>query len=242
MEFKKVFGVEKPVIGMLHLKGDESKTVVERAAEEINAYIKGGINGLIVENYFGTYQDMVDVLDYLKKYPVDVPIGVNCLHMDVLSFELAQEYPIKFIQMDSVVGHLRKRDEVSMQAFLDIYRKKTDVCLFGGVRFKYQPVLSENSLEVDLNIAKNRCDAICVTGNATGEETGIDKIKEFRAILGSYPLVVAAGVTKENIKQQLAYCDAAIVGSTFKDTRKDSGNVSYKHVEELMNIVKELRR
>ena len=44
------------------------------------------------------------------------------------------------------------------------------------MRFKYQPMLSEKSVEEDLKIAQQRCDAIAVTENATGEETSLEKI------------------------------------------------------------------
>ena len=56
-----------------------------------------------------------------------------------------------------------------------------------------------------------------------------------------FPLIVAAGVTVENVKEQLKICDAAIVGSYFKDTRKDTGDVKSEHVREFMDVVKELR-
>jgi predicted TIM-barrel enzyme len=40
------------------------------------------------------------------------------------------------------------------------------------------------------------------------------------------------------IKEMLTLADAAIVGSTFKDTRKDSGDVSHTHVMEFMDVVR----
>jgi predicted TIM-barrel enzyme len=43
------------------------------------------------------------------------------------------------------------------------------------------------------------------------------------------------------VADKLAVADAAIVGSTFKDTRKDSGEVSAAHVQEFMAAVDQLR-
>ena len=119
--------------------------------------------------------------------------------------------------------------------------KKTTAYLIGGVRFKYQPLLSENSLEEDLKIAMRRCDAIAVTENATGQETSMEKIQAFRAGVGDFPLVIAAGMTKENAAKQLKIGDMAIVGSYFKDNYKDIGDVSKEHVTEFMRIVKQIR-
>ncbi len=68
-----------------------------------------------------------------------------------------------------MVGHVKPRDEASLQAFFDLYRaKKQQQKLIGGVRFKYQPMLSEKSVEEDLKIAQQRCDAIAVTEKCNG--------------------------------------------------------------------------
>ena len=45
----------------------------------------------------------------------------------------------------------------------------------------------------------------------------------------------------ETVFEKLSLADAAIVGSTFKDTRKDSGDVCAEHVREFMERVFELR-
>jgi predicted TIM-barrel enzyme len=45
-------------------------------------------------------------------------------------------------------------------------------------------------------------------------------------------------MTVATIKEKLALADAAIVGSTFKDTRKDTGEVSQAHVMEFMDTVR----
>jgi predicted TIM-barrel enzyme len=94
------------------------------------------------------------------------------------------------------------------------------------VRFKYQPYLSGRSLDVDLAIGRAHCDAIVVTGAGTGVDTDMQKIHEFRAILVDFPLVIGAGMTLAQVTDKFAVADAAIVGSTFKDTRKDAGEVS----------------
>jgi len=82
------------------------------------------------------------------------------------------------------------------------------------------------------------CDAIAVTGTGTGVDTDTEKIRQFREIIGAFPLVVAAGLTKETVKEKLSIGDAAIVGSTFKDTRKDTGDVTAAHVSEFMDEVR----
>lgn len=240
-EFLSLFKVEKPIIGVIHLKGETDESIQKRAKEEIQIYVDNGINGILMENYYGNYYQLEKAIQYIKSLNLAIPIGVNVLNLDALGYHLANKYDLQFLQIDSVIGHVKPRDEASMQEFLDLNRQRSKAKLIGGVRFKYQPVLSEQTVEQDLKIAMTRCDAIAVTENATGEETSMAKIKLFRKELPDFPLIVAAGVTENNVKEQLAICDAAIVGSYFKDTRKDTGDVSAKHVSDFMKIVKEMR-
>ncbi|MPM99082.1 hypothetical protein SDC9_146272 [bioreactor metagenome] len=181
------------------------------------------------------------ILDYLKRIKTQLVYGVNCLNMDAMGFDLANRYDAKFIQLDSVAGHLKPRDDYSMEAFLKKYRSETGAYLLGGVRFKYQPVLSGRSVEEDLLIGKERCDALVVTQDATGQETSLAKIRDFRRIIGDFPLFVGAGLTLDNCAKQLAIADGAIVGSYFKDTYKDSGDVCQEHVQALLAEVAKLR-
>lgn len=240
-DFLSLFRQPKPILGMLHLKGDSDADVKERLKREVDLYVSGGLDAIIVENYFGRYHHMEQALEYVRQQNLEIPYGVNCLNVDIMGVELAQRYQAAFVQLDSVIGHVRPRDEETIEAFLDICRKKYNVMVLGGVRFKYQPVLSENPLEVDLKLAKHRCDAVCVTGDATGQETSLDKIRTFRSALGDFPLIVGAGVTPENMKDQFMYADGAIVGSYFKHNYKDHGEVSGEHVKAIVDSVKRIR-
>lgn len=240
--FLELFKNKKPIIGVIHLKGDTEEEILERAKKEIQIYIDNEIDGILMENYYGNYNHLVKALDYITSLELSIPVGVNVLNIDALGFYLANEYDLEFMQIDSVVGHVKPRDEFSLTEFFNIYRSNSKALLIGGVRFKYQPILSKNSVEEDLAIGKTRCDAIAVTEDATGQETSIEKITLFRRELDSFPLVVAAGLTMNNVKEQLTIGDAAIVGSYFKDTRKDTGDLKAEHVREFMEVVKELRR
>ena len=244
MENKNFLGLfknKKPIIAMLHLKGDSREDVFNRFKNELNTYVRSGVDAVIVETYYGDYDNMVDALEYLSKIDLGIPYGINCLNVDHMGFYLAKKYNASFVQVDSVVGHVKPRDEATIQAFFDVERSDYDGCLIGGVRFKYQPMLSVNSLEEDLKIATGRCDGICVTQDRTGQETSMAKIVEFRNYLNDFPLIVAAGVTRDNLEKSLSVCDAAIVGSYFKDNYKDEGEVCEEHVKEFMETVRELR-
>ena len=239
--FKDVFKTPKPIIGVLHLKGAAQEEIRERAKREIAAYLEGGVDGTLAEDYFGTYRDLEWALEYLLQHRPSIPVGVNCLNFDSLNYHLARQYGCDFLQIDSVAGHVKPRDEAALDAFFAAENPKTDALVLGGVRFKYQPVLSEKNLAEDLQAAMARCGAVCVTGDATGQQTPVEKLKEFRTLAGDFPLVVCSGLTAENCTQQLQIADGAVVGSFFKDTGRDTGDVDPAKVRALMEKVKALR-
>ena len=239
--FSEIFKETKPIIGVIHLKGTDEADIRERAKREIELYLNGGLDGIIVEDYFGTYPNLVWALGYLQDQKVGIPYGVNCLNFDSLCFKLARDFSCDFLQLDSVVGHVKPRDEATLDAFFALERPSCDALVLGGVRFKYQPVLSEHTVEEDIKTAKGRCDAICVTGDGTGMEAPIDKIRRFKLACGDTPLVICSGVNVDNCAEQLAVADGAVVGSFFKDTGKDTGDVSAGKIELLMQQVRALR-
>lgn len=66
-KFLDLFNTKKPVIGMIHLKGNNDEEVFEIAKKEIDDYYNNGVDAVIVENYFGTYHNMLPVLEYLQE-------------------------------------------------------------------------------------------------------------------------------------------------------------------------------
>ncbi len=212
--FLSMFRERKPVMAMLHLKGTSPDDVLERMKRELDIYVSEGVDAVIVEDYFGTYGDMRRALAYIEQTKPDIVYGVNCLNVDAMGFELAGEFGAAFVQLDSVVGHVKPRDEEALAAFLELFRSRYAGCVLGGVRFKYQPV---------------------------GQETSLDKIRAFRAGLGDFPLIVAAGVTPENLKESFRIADGAVVGSYFKDSYRDDGELSAEHVRTFMDAVRAVR-
>lgn len=240
MKLKDVFKTNKPIIGVLHAKGDSKEKKLELAKKEIDIYREHGVDGIIVENYFGDEKDAEMILKYVSGLE-DVVYGIGLLGYDALSFKLAEKYHASFVQIDSVASHLPEKEDEEYGKFLEELRRNSKVFLLGGVRFKYQPYLSGRTLEEDLKIGMQRCDAICVTQDKTGQETDMEKIKKYRSILQDFPLVVAAGLTPSNVKEQLSIADGGVVGSYFKDTFKDTGDVDSQHVEVFMEKVRALR-
>ena len=240
MEFRKVFTTEKPVMAMVHLKGYSGEDKRRRWEREIGIYYRSGVDAVIVEDYFGSVPYVLQALEFLRDAYPDRVYGVNILDEPEMSMQAALEYGAAFIQVDSVCGHLPPDTDIAYGEMMTELNNNR-VLIMGGVRFKYQPVLSGRSLEEDLGLSKARCSAVVVTGEATGVSTDEEKIKEFRAILGDFPLIVGAGLNDENAFTQLSIADGGIIGSWLKDGHRAEGEVNEGYVRSFMDIVLKLR-
>ena len=241
-DFLSMFEVEKPVIGVLHCNGNSDQSILDTAIREIHLYEEGGIDAILVENYFCEPRQTEMVLKYIAENSGKLLYGVNLLGDDKLNFKLANEYNCDFIQIDSVCGHLAVADDEEYRAFIEDERKSCRAMLIGGVRFKYQPYLSGRSLNEDLELGKMRCDALAVTSEGTGIETNLEKIIAFRERIGDFPLVIGAGVTPENLQEQLTIGDACIVGSYFKDEHNVEKMMNVNHIKKFMDAMDEFRK
>lgn len=234
MKFKELFGNKKTIFGMIHLNACDTESMLDVAKREIEIYLANGIYPLI-ENYFGSADDCELVLDWMYTNHPDAIYGVNILGDPQRAFELAANYGGKFIQIDSVCGHLAPDMDEEYAEWLNMLRYKAEVVLLGGVRFKYQPVNSGRSLKEDLLLGKDRCDAIVCTGAGTGHATPFEKVNEFKSILGDFPVIVGAGVTDKTAAETAKYSDGAIVGSWFKHNHQDIGFVDAENVKMFIN-------
>jgi len=230
MKFETLFEDRKPLIGMIHTGCMHGEDMLDTAKREIEIYLKYGVYPLI-ENYFGTSADCEKVMVWLQEYHPKAVYGVNILGDPNEAFLLAGAYGAKFIQIDSVCGHLDPERDEEYAEELKAMRKKTDVVLLGGVRFKYQPVRSGRTLKEDLLIGMERCDAIVCTGEGTGIPTPMGKVKEFKSVLDGFPVIVGAGVTIDTIGETFNEADGAIVGSWIKDNHDAYNPVNEQYVE-----------
>jgi predicted TIM-barrel enzyme len=231
---KNLFGIEKPIIGMIHLAGENEKERVTRALEELTIYQENEVDGAIIEDYHGTAEDILPVLTRSLGRGYKIIRGVNVLRCPYSSFPFANSRG-KFVQFDSV-----QTQDLNVENYNKLRGKYPEIFVFGGVEFKgKQP--TGNPLKKDLEEAKTRCDAIVTTGPAIGFETPVEKLLLHREILEDFPLIVGAGVTPDNVYDSLSIADGAIVGSCFKPEGDTMLPVDPQRVHDLMDVVREIR-
>jgi predicted TIM-barrel enzyme len=231
--FKAISQIKKPVIGMIHLAGNNPRERIKRALEELAIYQEEEVDGAIIEDYHGTPEGVHETLR--ESRGLKIVRGVNVLQNPYSAFKLAFDFGARFIQFDSV-----QTPDLDLELYDELRKDYPSIAVLGGIGFKYTKPTGK-SLEVDLREGKSRCEAIVTTGTGTGRETPIGKLIEYKRLLGDFPLIVGAGVNSQNVLEQLKVCDGAIVGSYFKPNRNTSLPIDRKKVKSLMDIVKQLR-
>lgn len=219
--FFELFDKKNVIIGMLHLAGSNELDKDNKVFNELMIYEEGCLDGVIVEDYHGDLGDLTRALESINNLGTKLKVGVNFLRNPYHAFELASAYGASFIQVDSV-----QTPDLNLQRYVEMRERHPNICVLGGVRFKYTKDTG-NPLEVDLNKAMTRCDAVVTTGSGTGIETPMRKLVEFKEIIGDFPLIVGAGVNNESVQKQLRVVNGAIIGSYFKggDTRNEVDEV-----------------
>jgi predicted TIM-barrel enzyme len=245
MDFK-----NKEIIGMIHLAGPDT---IDKAMDEIKIYEEEGLSGIIVENYHGTLNDVVKVLERLTLHPTTLEVGINILPLEYeQAYKLCNTFPIiKFIQLDHVAGKYTHGQEVEMEKLLQLWVSLQDVKILGGVWPKYYTPIEGSDLKKDIIHGLFTSDAIVVTGAGTGMETPLDKIKQFRTLMdeernsklqgNKVPLIVGAGLTAANVKEALTHAQGAIVGSAFKPNGRTTQMVDRDLVRVFMDEVKKIQ-
>ena len=245
MELYTLFKTPSPVIGVVHLLPlpasarwqGSLQTVVNRAVQEAVALASGGVNGIIVENFFDApfTKGMVDpavvsamtiVVSRLRQL-VTVPIGINVLRNDAHSgLAIAACTGAAFIRVNVLTGTMAT-DQGIIEGDahrLMRYRKElgADVSVFADVLVKHaapvgtlMPATAMANAVAD-TIHRGLADAIIVSGGVTGEPPTHQDLAEAKAAAGDTPVLVGSGATAENIGQLMTSADGVIVSSSLK--------------------------
>jgi predicted TIM-barrel enzyme len=235
-KFLSLFKVKKPIIGMIHLSGESEEEIEKRAFEELEIYQKEGVDGAIIEDYHGSKHNALSVLKQASRKNLEIILGLNLLSDPNASIIYASQLGAEFIQFDTI-----EEPYVNQADYLEQRTTFPEIAVLAGVAFKYLPPTG-NSLDYDINNTIPRCDAIVTTGSGTGQETPLDKLKEFRRLMPNFPLIVGAGVNATNAFEQFKIVDAAIIGSYFKPNGDTTQKAERARVKEIMDIVKEVRK
>lgn len=263
---EEIFGVKKPIIGMIHLKpllgtpGSTSlRDVMDSALRDAENLVDGGVDGLMIENFFDSpfYPEIVPphvvssmtLIAWEIKRRYDLPIGINVLRNDAeASLAIASTIGAKFIRVNVHIGCVvTDQGIIQGKAYQTIrYRMLlgSDVKIFADVNVKHGYTLYRVSLAQVSKDAyyRGKADAIILTGPETGVEANIDDLRMVREALPDAPIFVGSGVNPDNVEAMFRYADGAIVGTYFKKDGVVTNPVDPIRVKKLMEIVRRIRR
>jgi len=264
----KVFGCEKPVIGMVHLPplpGAHRHTtmsvedVIEFALRDAAALSGGGVDGLQVENISDKpfikpgsigfeASNMVAAVAREVKHSFGLPVGVFVLANGVAeSVSAALASGASWIRVN-MFNLAYVADEGFIEAGAGIAERLKNylgpkIALLVDVLAKHgsHQIVSDLPFEYHVRRAEELgAEAVVVSGTRTGRAVPAEKVAEAKHVAAK-PVFVGSGVDAANVERLLSIADGAIVGTYFKRGGFLSNPVDVDRVRQLMDVVKRLR-
>jgi len=241
MTLAAIVGVNKAVIGMVHLRAlpgsprwaGSMEAVVQAALEDARALADGGVDALLVENYgdvpfttgrvdSATVAGMAVVIGEIKR-AVTLPVGVNVLKSDALSaLAVAAAAGGRFVRVNVHVGAVVADQGILESGAYDSLRYRRllglDIRILADVQAKHGMPLAPIPLEQEARdcVSRGLADGLVVSGAATGEPTPMNDLKRVRGAVPHVPLLVGSGATPETAAALLSIADGLIVGTAVK--------------------------
>ena len=263
---KEMFGTEKPILGLLHLKplpGDpfyaphgSLDDVIACARADLDALQSGGVDGVLVTNELSLpYEKKVSgvtlgamgmVVGALREQ-FRVPFGVEAIYDGDATMELCAATEADFTRClftGAWAGDLGLVDrDVAKTLRLKAALRLDALKLFYFVTSEGEVYLNDRStVDITKSMLFNcRPDALVVGGAAAGVGPGGELLQEVRAVAKGVPVVCGTGCKKETVAQILQNCDGAFVGTTFKKDGVFENRVDAQRVKAFMDTVKQMR-
>jgi uncharacterized protein len=239
---KGIFGVDRALIGVIHVGGlpgtpshDRSlPEIVDAAVAEARLYASAGFHGLAIENthdrpYLKSsvgpeiVASMAVIGHEIRRAVPAAPLGVQILAgANQAALAVALACGASFIRAEGFVfAHVADEGLIeSSAAALLRYRRAIGadgIRVFADIKKKH----SAHALTSDVSLVETAkaaefflVDGVIVTGISTGQPTDAGEVRSVAAAIGK-PVLVGSGVTSENIGDYAA-ADALIVGSDVK--------------------------
>lgn len=259
MDLKHLFQTENPILGVVHLLplptsarwGGDFRQVMDRAEQEATALAAGGIDGIIIENFFdapftkdrvdpATISAMTLIMDRLAGL-VTVPLGLNVLRNDAKSaMAIAACTGAQFIRVNVLTGVMATDQGLIEGNAYELlkYRREldADVAILADVLVKHAHPISTPNLTAAIHdtVERGLADAVILSGWATGQVPKMDDLKDARVNAGDTPILIGSGATWENIGNLLQVADGAIVASSLKRHGKLSEPIDPLRVSQFM--------
>jgi membrane complex biogenesis BtpA family protein len=265
VDLTQIFNTTNPVIGVVHLLplptsarwGGSLTAVIERAEQEATALAAGGVDGIIVENFFDApfTKERVDpavvsamtlIVDRLKNLVV-VPVGINLLRNDSLgAMAIASTINAQFIRVNVLTG-IMATDQGLIEGNaheLLRYRRElgADVAILADVLVKHARPLGTPNLTtaVQDTIERGLADGVILSGWATGSPPSLEDLELATAAAQGTPVFIGSGANWDNIGKLMTAADGVIVASSLKRHGKISEPIDPIRVAQFVEAATEI--
>ncbi|MDJ0581387.1 photosystem I biogenesis protein BtpA [Crocosphaera sp.] len=265
MDLTQIFNTTNPVIGVVHLLplptsprwGGSLTAVIERAEQEATALAAGGVDGIIVENFFDSpfTKETVDpvvisamtlIVDRIKNLVV-VPVGINLLRNDAVgAMAIASTINAQFIRVNVLTG-IMATDQGMIEGNahkLLRYRRQLDaeVAILADVLVKHARPLGTPNLTtaVQDTIERGLADGVILSGWATGSPPSLEDLELATAAAQGTPVFIGSGADWDNIGKLMTAADGVIVASSLKRQGKITETVDPIRVAQFVEAAKEI--
>jgi hypothetical protein len=241
VDLYQLFKTRSPIIGVVHLLplptsprwGGSLKAVIDRAEQEAVALASGGVDGMIVENFFDApfTKNQVDpvvvsamtmVVQRIQNL-VTLPVGLNVLRNDAKSaMAIASCVQAQFIRVNVLTGVMATdQGLIEGEAHqLLRYRRElgSDVKILADVLVKHARPLSSPNLTVAVKdtIERGLADGVILSGWATGSPPNLEDLELACGAAAGTPVFIGSGANWENIDTLMQAADGVIVSSSLK--------------------------
>ncbi|MGK7872488.1 MAG: photosystem I biogenesis protein BtpA [Xenococcaceae cyanobacterium] len=265
MDLNQIFKSSNPIIGVVHLSplptsarwGGNLKAVIERAEQEATALAAGGVDGIIVENFFdapfaknevdpAVVSAMTLIVDRIMNLVV-LPVGINVLRNDAKSaMAIATCVNAQFIRVNVLTG-IMATDQglIEGQAHqLLRYRRElgSEVGILADVLVKHARPLGTPNLTtaVQDTIERGLADAVILSGWATGSPPNLEDLELASAAAKGTPVFIGSGANWENISQLMQAADGVIVASSLKRQGKITEPIDPIRVSQFVEAARQI--
>ncbi len=264
MDLIQTFQTPNPIIGVVHLLplptsarwGGNLKAVIERAEQEATALAAGGVDGIIIENFFdapfaktqvnpAVVSAMTLIVDRIQNLVV-VPVGLNVLRNDATSaLAIAACVRAQFIRVNVLTGIMATDQgliEGNAQELMRFRRELgADIAILADVLVKHARPLGTPNLTtaVQDTIERGLADGVILSGWATGSPPSQEDLELAKTAAKETPVFIGSGADWDNVGQLMQAADGVIVASSLKRQGNIQEPIDPIRVAQFVEAVKE---
>jgi membrane complex biogenesis BtpA family protein len=239
---KDIFGVDRALIGAIHvggLPGTPSHDrglpeIIETAVAEARLYASAGFHGVVMENTHDRpylkgavgpeiVASLAVIGREIRRALPSVPLGVQVLAgANQAALAVALACGASFVRVEGFVfAHIADEGLIESSAATLLRYRRTigaeGIRVFADIKKKH----SAHAMTADVSLVETAkaaefflVDGVIVSGIATGQPTDAAEVRSVASAVG-VPVLVGSGVTSGNVGDYVA-ADALIVGSDVK--------------------------